>query len=50
MKKAVKNGNAMMFNKGQRDPVNFMKGEGQQKPKPVVNKGAKAPTKFMKAK
>lgn len=37
-----------MDKKGARDPANFGKNEGQQKVKPVVNKGAKKPTQFMK--
>lgn len=49
-KAGVKNSSAPAFNKGARDPANFKKGEAQQKLSPVVNTGAKAPKKFMKAK
>ena len=37
-----------MDKKGARDPANFGKSEGQQKVKPIVNKGAAKPTQFMK--
>ena len=48
MKKVNKNGSTAQFNKGAKPPANFSNSKAQPKVSKVVNKGAPAPTQFMK--